>query len=62
MSARKNRESQSVHPVNAESPKPQGQASSPSGPGKSPGRMVFFLWGIPLILFIVVAVVKQCGG
>lgn len=45
--------------ANENQPKP---AAPPAGPAKSPTRFMFLLWGIPLILFVVVAVVKQCGG
>ncbi len=62
MSTRKNRDSQPLQPANAGSPKPDAQGTTPSGQGKSPGRVMFFIWGIPLLLFIVIAVIKQCGG
>ena len=62
MSTRKHRDSQSLPPLTADSPKPESQGGSPSGTGKSPGKMMFFLWGLPLIFFIVIAVIKQCGG
>ena len=69
MSTRKHRASQPLHTEssetsNQETPSSQapaqGRGTSPSGAGKSPVRFMFFLWGLPLILFIVIAVVKQC--
>jgi len=61
MSTRKHRDSQSVQPATGEAAKSEPQGS-PAGQGKSPGKMMFFLWGLPLIFFIVIAVIKQCGG
>jgi hypothetical protein len=61
MSTRKHRDSQTVQPATGEAAKPEAQGS-PAGQGKSPGKMMFVIWGIPLILFIVIAVIKQCGG
>jgi hypothetical protein len=61
MSNRKHRDSQSLEPATA----PQQVETRPTSPaesGKNPGRMMFVLWGIPLLLFIVVAFIKQCGG
>jgi hypothetical protein len=29
---------------------------------KSPSRFMFLFWGLPLLLFIIIAVVKQCGS
>jgi hypothetical protein len=62
MSTRKHRDSQSVQPTNGEGVKPEAQGTAPTGQGKSPGKVMFFIWGIPLILFILIAVIKQCGG
>ena len=62
MSNRKHRDSQQIHSENAaESSKPEPQATTQSGPQKSAGKMMLFLWGIPLTLFVVIAVIKQCG-
>ena len=62
MSTRKHRDSQSVQPANGESPKPEAQGTSPSGDREEPAPSLHFLfWGLPLIFFIVIAVIKQCG-
>ena len=62
MSNRKHRDSQQIHSENVDSSKPEPQGTSQSGPGKSPAKFAFFFWGLPLALFIVIAVVKQCGN
>jgi hypothetical protein len=59
-SNRKHRDSESLEPATA--PQPETQGTTPSRPGQGPGKIMFLLWGIPLLLFLVVAFVKQCGG
>jgi len=61
MSTRKPRDSQSVQPARGEPSTPEPQQSAPSGTGKSPARFAFLFWGLPLILFITIAVIKECG-
>ncbi len=31
-------------------------------PARSPLRMSMILWGLPLLFFVVVAVLKECAG
>jgi hypothetical protein len=45
-----------VHPRNE-----SGQAAPDRAKGQTPFKMMFLIWGLPLILFIVVAIFKQCG-
>ena len=59
MSTRKHRDSQ--QPEHGQSAKSESQGTAPSGQGKSPAKMMFLLWGVPLVFFIVIAVIKQCG-
>lgn len=60
MSNRKHRDSQQLS-ENGESPKPETQqGTAPSGTAKSPAKFMFLFWGLPLLLFVVIAVVKQC--
>jgi hypothetical protein len=60
MSNRKHRDSQPIHSENIESSKPEPQGTAPSGQGKSPAKFMFLFWGLPLVLFIIIAVIKQC--
>ncbi len=36
------------------------QSPTPSSAAKSPFRMMFLLWGLPLIIFVIIAVIRQC--
>ncbi len=70
MSNRRHRTSEPISPEGEErsdqaagsaAPSPPRDAA-PAGKGKSPFRMMFVIWGLPLIFFIVVAIVKECGS
>jgi hypothetical protein len=41
-------------------PVAQQKPDAPSGQTKSPNRYMAVLWGIPLLLFIIIAVCKEC--
>jgi hypothetical protein len=65
MSSRRNRTS----PMENEKPTTQESTESAAsghenktaaGPAKSPFNFMFLFWGLPLIFFIVVAIIKQC--
>ncbi len=63
MSSRKRRASQPIEVPAPTSTTPGEPARPTSGrPAEKPFRFMFVFWGIPLVLFIVVAVIKQCGG
>jgi len=44
----------------AEAPAVEEKPAPPSGKAKSPMGFASVFWGLPLLLFIVVAVLKQC--
>ena len=60
MSNRKHRDSQQIPSENTNSSKSEPQGTAPSGQGKSPAKFMFLFWGLPLVLFIIIAVIKQC--
>jgi hypothetical protein len=43
-----------------EPPVVEKKPDPPSGKGKDPLRLISVMWGLPLLLFIVVAILKQC--
>ena len=36
--------------------------SMPAGKPTSARKMFFLLWGIPLLIFIIIAIIKETGG
>jgi hypothetical protein len=46
----------------SDGPNAQRAPDRPVGGARNPFKMMFLLWGLPLILFVVVAVFKQCGS
>lgn len=47
---------------NDESRSPGLEQTPSRGPAQTPWRMATVLWGIPLLFFIVAAVLKECVG